>query len=170
VASDEQLVQRLATGDDHALRRLLERYERPLSAFIWRNTGGQEVEDIYQETWLRVVRNARRFDAKKRFSTWLFQIAVNLCRDWHRHARVASKAVSIPTQPSESGRVETAIDAERMLAALSPEQREVLSLRYFEDMSQAEVALTLDIPEGTVKSRLHHAIARLAKLFGGKSK
>ena len=82
--TDEALAARLVDGDELALRELLRRYERPLAAFLHRQTGGRDVEDLYQETWLRVVRHAARFDTGRRFSTWLFQIAVNLCRDWHR--------------------------------------------------------------------------------------
>src|SRR5512135_794043 len=99
MASDEELVGRLVNGDELALRELLRRYERPLSHFIYRHTGGRDVEDLYQESWLRVTQHAARFDSSRRFSTWLFQIAVNLCRDWHRRpppepARLADGAAS----------------------------------------------------------------------------
>lgn len=86
--ADEDLVGRLATSDEAALRHLLSRYERPLSSFLYRNTAGRDVEDLYQETWVRVIRHAASFDRTKRFSTWLLQIAVKLPRlsssRWHR--------------------------------------------------------------------------------------
>src|SRR5512135_1038552 len=93
MTTDEELVGDLAQGDEQALRELLRRYQRPLSNFIYRHTGGRDVEDLYQETWLRVVRQASRFDPAKRFSTWIYQIAVNLCRDWHRRLRPEVQAL-----------------------------------------------------------------------------
>src|ERR1051325_361018 len=84
MAADETLIAAVAEGDRRALEELCRRWERPLYQFIHRHTGGRDVEDLHQETWLRVVRAARRFDPRRRFSTWLFQIALNLCRDWHR--------------------------------------------------------------------------------------
>jgi len=165
MATDEELVSHVGHGDESALRELLRRYERPLSHFIHRSTAGRDVEDLYQETWLRVVRHATRFDRTKRFSTWLFQIAVNLCRDWHRRAPPEPIDV-LPDTPSrdESARVDAAIDAQRLLARLPEPQREVVILRYYHDLTEEETARILDCPKGTVKSRLHHALAQLATL------
>ena len=84
MATDEELIAAVAAGDEAALATLYHRYERPLHAFLTRYTGGRDVDDLVQETWLRVVRAAGRFDAARRFSTWLFQIALNLSRDWRR--------------------------------------------------------------------------------------
>ncbi len=165
MATDEQLVARLADGDQAALAELLCRYERPLSHFLHRYLGGRDVEDLYQETWLRVFRHAARFDPGKRFSTWLFQIAINLCRDWHRRVRPES----VPALPESCGaadldRTEAGIDARRLLALLPAPQREVIILRYFHDLTEDEVAAILECPKGTVKSRMHHGVARLAEL------
>src|SRR3989304_10615990 len=112
MGTDEELVGRLADGDEAALAELLRRYQRPLSHFLHRHLGGRDVEDLYQETWLRVFRHAARFDPAKRFSTWLFQIAINLCRDWHRRPRPDP----VPQLPEtgdagELRRVEAGVDA-----------------------------------------------------------
>lgn len=166
--TDEALVGRVADGDEVALQTLLRRYERPLSSFIFRHTGGRDVEDLYQETWLRVVRQAQRFDPARRFSTWLFQITVNLCRDWHRRRPPATQPTAQPLpeagEPSsELGRVEAGLDARRLLAVLPEAQREVLLLRYYHDLSEEQMAQILDCPRGTVKSRLHNALERLTR-------
>ena len=87
VGSDEKLAARVAAGDSAALEELLRRYERALAGFIRWRTGGIDVEDLSQETWMRVVRGAPGFDVSRRFSSWLFQIATNLCRDWWRSRR-----------------------------------------------------------------------------------
>jgi len=162
MASDEELVGRLVDGDELALRELLRRYERPLSHFIYRHTGGRDVEDLYQDTWLRVTQHAARFDRSRRFSTWLFQIAVNLCRDWHR--RPPPDPARLPDGSAHDDRpaAEARIDSVRLLATLPELQREVVLLRYYQDLTEDEVAQILDCPKGTVKSRLHNALARLA--------
>lgn len=168
--TDEALAARLADGDELALRELLRRYEQPLARFLHRQTGGRDVEDLYQETWLRVVRHADRFDPTRRFSSWLFQIAVNLCRDWQR--RPPPEPRPLEDEPAAAGleRSDAALDAAHLLAQLPAAQREVVVLRYYHDMSEDEVATILDIPKGTVKSRMHQAIARLATFVQGERK
>jgi RNA polymerase sigma-70 factor (ECF subfamily) len=167
--SDEELAGRLVRGDEPALRELLSRYERPLSNFIYRNTAGRDVEDLYQETWLRVVRNAATFDRSKRFSTWMFQIAVNLCRVWLRRRPPEPQPVPEEAAASiELQRREAALDADRLLALLPPEQREVLILRYYHDMTEEQAAAILGCPRGTIKSRAHNALARLSEILGAE--
>jgi RNA polymerase sigma-70 factor (ECF subfamily) len=166
MATDEELLARVAAGDESALATLLARYERPLSHFLYRHTGGRDVEDLYQETWLRVVRYANRFDAQRRFSTWLFQIAVNLCRDWFRRRPppeplLGQEGAGIGTD-ADIQRSESRLDAEKLLMTLPESHREVLILRYFHDLTEEDIAQIVDCPKGTVKSRLHNALARLA--------
>jgi RNA polymerase sigma-70 factor (ECF subfamily) len=167
--TDEALVGRVARGDQQALAELLRRWQRPLAHFLHRHTGGRDVDDLYQEVWLRVVRAAERFDGERRFSTWLFHIALNLCRDWHRRQPAEPSDAPEPAGgPPPSERAEAGIDVERLLARLPEAQREVVALRYLHDLSEDEVATILDIPRGTVKSRLHNAIARLNALVRGE--
>jgi len=164
--TDEELITRVAAGDGLAVGELCDRYERALHAFLFRYTGGRDVDDLYQETWLRVVRAAGRFDASRRFSTWLFQIALNLARDWHRRPppEPVDPADAEGVVPGPAARVEAALDAERLLATLPEAQRSAFLLRYYHDLSEEEVAEILGCPRGTVKSRLHHAAARLVAL------
>ena len=170
---DETLVRSVAAGSDAALAELLRRHERALSAFISRYTGGADVEDLYQETWLRVVGAADRFDPRRRFKTWLYQIAVNLCRDRARRASrpiqaglagaAGSAGLADPAEAATaaSDRIEQRIDAIKLLARLSDAHREVIILRYYHDMSETQIAEILDCPQGTVKSRIHAALANL---------
>ena len=163
--SDEVLVQAVARGDEAALRELCGRWERPLYQFLFRHTGGRDVDDLYQETWIRIVRASARFDPTRRFSTWLFQIAVNLCRDFHR--RPPPEPVDVVPDVGSTGGVaaaEAGIDARRLLAELPEAQRSVVLLRYYHDLAEDEVAEILGVPRGTVKSRLHNALARLGEL------
>ena len=165
--TDEALAARLVDGDELALRELLRRYERPLAAFLHRQTGGRDVEDLYQETWLRVVRHAARFDTGRRFSTWLFQIANNLCRDGARRSAVEAKdrtrqQAELPSQGAAGmTALDAKLDAQKRLAQLPESLREVLVLRYFEDLGEREIAEIVGVPPGTVKSRLHAAVRAL---------
>jgi len=170
-ADDEMLMAAVAAGDGSALAELCGRWEQPLFRLLARQTGGRDVDDLYQETWLRVVRGAGRFTAGRPFRPWLFQIAINCCRDWARRRRVdpLEHAAELPDERSGGGpaRVDAILDAERLLAALPPVQREVVLLRYYHDLPEGEVAEILGCPRGTVKSRLHHAIARLVAVVRG---
>jgi RNA polymerase sigma-70 factor (ECF subfamily) len=168
--SDEELMEAVAAGDAGALEALSRRYERPLHQFLWRHLGGRDVDDLYQETWLRVVRAAARFDRRRRFSTWLFQIAVNLCRDHHRRPpdEPTDAAGLDAVAPDDIARRGAALDAERLLAALPEPQRAAVLLRYYHDLPEEDVATILGCPRGTVKSRLHHAMATLKQLAGAE--
>src|SRR5438128_52052 len=115
MATDEELIAAVASGDGRGLEELCRRYERPLYQFIARHTGGRDVEDLYQETWLRVVGAARRFDPGRRFSTWLFQIAVHLCRDWRRRPPLAPADPAAPPGPTPPPGLAT-----RVLGAAEP--------------------------------------------------
>lgn len=170
MGTDEELIAAVAAGDDGALAALYRRWERPLHAFLGRYAGGCDVDDLVQETWIRVVRGAIRFDPRRRASTWLFQIALNLARDRHRRPpaepidpeRVAALAAPDPLAPVRAG-----LDVARLLAALPEPQRAVVVLRHFHDLGEDEIAAILDVPRGTVKSRLHHAMAKLVALARG---
>src|SRR5262245_25638780 len=156
---------RVQAGDSEALAALIERYRGPLYAFLWRRAG-EGADDLFQESWIRVTRARDRFDRSRRFSTWLFQIANNLCRDrWRRldarrraleglreEARAAGRdSAAPPALPPERALI-------RRLDALPERLREVLVLRHYHELGEAEIAEVLGIPRGTVKSRLHAAV------------
>jgi RNA polymerase sigma-70 factor (ECF subfamily) len=150
-------------GNESALGTLVERWRSPLFGFLQRRTGPSDADDLFQETWLRVVRARRRFDPRRRFSTWLFQIANNLCRDRFRRSAVALRGrvayAELPAAPASSPDVR--LDLQRRLGALPDRLREVLVLRYYRDLGEREIAELLEIPAGTVKSRLHAAVRAL---------
>jgi RNA polymerase sigma-70 factor (ECF subfamily) len=172
--ADETLMVAVAAGDGAALAELCRRWEQPLHRLLARQTGGRDVDDLYQETWLRVVRAAGRFTRGRPFRPWLFQIAINCCRDWTRRRRIdpLERTAELQAEPSAGGtaRIDAALDAERLLAELPPAQREAVVLRYYHDLAEDEVAEILGCPRGTVKSRLHHAIARLVAVVRGPTR
>jgi RNA polymerase sigma-70 factor (ECF subfamily) len=154
-------------GDATAFELLLQRYRQRLFAFLSRRSAPQRSEDLFQETWLRVVRARESFDPARRFSTWLFQIANNLCRDGARRsaleAREQAQLQSDAAAPSGTGvaALDAKLEAQQRLARLPERLREVLVLRYFEDLGEREIAEIVGVPPGTVKSRLHAAVRAL---------
>jgi RNA polymerase sigma-70 factor (ECF subfamily) len=171
--TDEELMVQLQAGSERALETLVERWRAPLFGFLVRRSPPADADDLFQETWLRVVRARRRFDPRRRFSTWLFQIANNLCRDRFRRGGTAARARAALAEARASGAVAPAadpslrIDLARRLATLPERLREVLVLRYYRDLGESEIAELLGIPAGTVKSRLHAALRALREAESG---
>jgi RNA polymerase sigma-70 factor (ECF subfamily) len=168
--SDEDLMGEVARGSEDALRELLRRYERPLAGYLRRQTGDRDAEDLFQDVWLRVVRSARSFDRTARFKPWLYRIAFNVFRDWWRGSGARETVAEIDAVAEPGAREGAALDAERLLARLPREQRDVVALRYWLDLSEAEMSEVLDIPRGTVKSRLHAAMSKLSALAREKGR
>jgi len=166
--SDERLMARLAGGDESALGPLLDRWRAPLYGFLSRRSDPADADDLFQETWLRVVRHRDRYDPQRRFSTWLFQIANNLCRDRgrrravrERHRRERADEARRDPERTRVPPLDRTLDVRRRVAALPDRLREVLVLRYFRDLPEKEIARIVGIPPGTVKSRLHAAVQAL---------
>lgn len=170
MASDEDLVAAVALGSESAFSELLGRHERPLAGFLRRQLGDADAEDVFQEVWLRVARGAPSFDVSRRFKPWLYGIALNEMRDWlARRGRARELPLEGTDVPDpRSGATGAGVDVERLLSTLPAEQRDVLILRYQLDLSEAEIAEALGVPRGTVKSRSHAALARLAALVTPK--
>ncbi len=159
--SDEELMTRVALGDEAALGLLVERYTEPLQRFLQRWTRNRvDAEDLLQDTWVRIARGAKTFRPNQRFRSWAYRIALNLARDAHRRRTVREAYVAnhetAPTRTSED-----TIDLRRQVDALPESLRDVLLLRYYAGMTESEMTEVLAIPNGTVKSRLHTAIRRL---------
>jgi RNA polymerase sigma-70 factor (ECF subfamily) len=171
--SDEELMQAVARGEDAALRALVARHADPLHAYLARLCGdAAEAEDLAQESWLRIVRAAAAFDASRRFRSWAWGIATNVARDRYRRVR-ARGGVHAPlvgnTAASGSGEAHSIarVDLRGRLTELPERLRQALLLRYYDGMSEPEIAETLGIARGTVKSRLHTAVATLRRSLGG---
>lgn len=170
-ATDAYLAGCIANGDADAACALIERYRRPLAAVLNRALANSaEVDDVFQETWIRVVRSAHRYDPEQRFSNWLFTIAWNLVKDrWSvedRRSRLSGGAGTIACPPPDPE--EQAIESDRarrvreLVSRLPERLSQAILLRYFDELSEREVAERLGVPVGTVKSRLHHGLKQLA--------
>lgn len=166
--TDAHLIGRIVAGDADAVRPLIERYQRPLAALLQRTLGATpDVDDVFQETWIRVVRSAHRYDPEQRFSAWLFAIAWNVMKDrWSRRVHVDD--VDLAAMPAaDRSPEERALEAERarrvrgLVAQLPERLAQTVLLRFFEELSEKEVAARLGIPVGTVKSRIHDGLKRM---------
>jgi len=163
--SDETLAFRAQQGDQEAVSVLVRRHSGRLYGFLQRyHPDRDDCEDLLQETWIRALANLKRFDPKKRFSTWLFQIALNLSRDLARRDQVRSgfrRRTQEMKHGMGGGTTEEKVDAMKAMQAietLPQPQKEVLLLRYYHGFPEAEVSEILGCPRGTVKSRLHQAV------------
>lgn len=165
-------LRRAQAGDADALRVWVETYQDRVFAYVGRMLGRRDpamVEDVCQECFLRALRALPRFDPSgpARLSTWLLTIATRLCLDQLRRPirsePLVDEAVVPPTAEDHvlAARVEVAI------ADLSPDLRATLVLRAVAELSVAETSAVLGVDEGTVKSRLSRARARLRETLGG---
>lgn len=179
---DEDLVTALGAGDPRALTELMQRYQRPLYGYLMRMLNSREdADDVFQETFLRVVRHAQRFDANRRFRPWVYAIASNLVKNTYR-ARTNRGAQSLDPggeddgpsllstlegrgrEPIESAQLEESAERVRGAVERLPEKgRVALVLFYYQGLPYAEIAEVLEIPVGTVKSRIHNALGKLGR-------
>jgi RNA polymerase sigma-70 factor (ECF subfamily) len=172
---DQELVHGLRRREMGALREVYERHGERIQRLCRRLLGrAADAEDATQDVFLKLFERATAFDGRARFSTWLHRLTVNTClhrleRERLRLVRSLPGSDQAPAADTEApdaslARTETRLALERMLARLSGEHRAVLVLRELEGLSYREIAATLDVPEGTVMSRLARARAELVRL------
>lgn len=166
--ADESLLRDVAGGKMAALGKLAGRYERSLLGLALGLLRGREdlARDAVQETWVRVIRFAGGFDGRSEVRTWLYRITVNQCRDLARWgARIPEELPSADPPGRETLDTLATADAQATLrscvSALPVEQREAVLLCYHAEMTHAAAAEILEIPLGTLKSRLHAALESL---------
>jgi RNA polymerase sigma-70 factor, ECF subfamily len=177
--SDQEVVALARTGKEAAYRELLRRYERPVFSLIYRMVRDRELsEDLAQDTFIKVLNHIDRYRPEFKLSSWLFKIANNVAIDHLRRRQL--ETVSIDGSPHAMtsdaieatsfdvvGDQESALDElearelgasiERAIAGLRPEYRSCIMLRHVEGRSYEEIAATLDLPLGTVKTYIHRA-------------
>lgn len=171
--SDEQLMLRVGAGSDAAFEELYRRYARRLQGFFFRQLGGDEgaAADATHDAFLRLFEARDRYREGRDFATWLFTIAYNLCRNrYRRNAYETDYLASLDAEPLTAEDIEVEMDREtlhRALAAvldnLPPPLRLLFSLRYEEELTVPQIASVLDIPQGTVKSRLHKTMLHIRR-------
>ena len=165
---EQVLVLRCQIGDKDALAELIDRYQTPLRYFINRLSANSEMaEDIFQDTWLTVIRRIHSLKKLDTFSIWLYRIARNKVYQQLRRKKMLSKLDdNITVQNNTKDDIfspEDAAKIHRCLKELQPEYREVLMLRFLEQMSYKQISEVTNCKPGTVKSRIHYAKLALKK-------
>lgn len=172
-------------GNENAFEMLYRRYEKPLLNFIYRIVmNAADAENLCHETFFRVVRAKKKYEAKAPFKTWLYRIALNLCRDRLRRmkhrAHVSLNALALPqndesielheliSNPSpdvvkdvETGELEAIV--QRAIASLPEDEHLVVVLKEYQGLKFSEISETMNCPIGTLKSLNHRAHEKLKK-------
>ncbi len=183
--SDSELLERYRKGEESAFREIVSRYKNSLYAFLRRFISQQDVvEDVFQETFLQLYSSRDSFDVDRPLRPWLFTIAANKAKDALRKIQrqatmsmgtmadagdvsmdeVVNILTSYETTPEdEVSRDETSVRVRQIISEMPDNLREILLLAYFEQFSYKHMAEILSIPIGTVKSRLHTAVAHFMK-------
>lgn len=173
-ALDSYLVASARLGDRDALGQLFRRWNGKLVAHGWRLLRDAEgARDAVQESWVEIFRSVSRLRDGGAFAPWAYRIVSRRCARQIRRAQIERRRseVAQPTGDEAAPIAPDAVDAralDRALAALPPEQQAAIALFYLEDMSVAEVAVALDVPVGTVKTRLMHARRKLRESLEGE--
>jgi RNA polymerase sigma-70 factor (ECF subfamily) len=178
-STDEELVARSIRGDTDSFNELILRWERPIYALAYRTIGREEdARDVCQETFLRAFRALPGFRGQAKFSSWLYRIALNLCRDWLRRERrvpvlqfpadVDPIEHAAAAEPSESiedlvARNDLTRIVERVMARLPEEQRTAIVLKEYHGLTFQEIADIVGCPLSTVKTRLYQGLAVLRR-------
>jgi len=171
-SSDDALVVRGARGDREALHLLVERWERPVFAFIVKMVGSREdAQDLTQEVFVRVCRSAHRYRPSGRFQSWILRIAGNIVRTRLRRRRILrwvrfdAADHDSPSTPAANDasleKLETRRTVHSALLDLPDRQRRAIALRYFDELSYQEVADAMGVSVSAVDSLLHRALAAL---------
>ena len=183
--TDAHLVREYLAGKDRAFEKLFKRYERPLFSFIFRFVGDrQSAEDMFQQTWMKVIKGLPNYEERGSFSSWLFGIANNCCVDRARketRARVddLTSSEGMDRLPDENSGVEELLVKqeklswlEKAIEKLPREQKQVVLMRLHGELPFKEIARVVNCPLNTVLGRMHYAVQNLQKMvkkeYGGE--
>ena len=185
--TDEQLIGMLAAGDTHAFDAVFERYHNQIYNFIKRQVSEREsIEDLVQEIFLRVFKSAKNFDVTKKFSSWLYKIALNeIKRHWKRSASRQTYSLNEPLgdeagdgeridnlEDERTGAAELAEselfsrDLKTLIDRLPEKQRIVVILKVYQELTFEEIAEICECPLSTVLSRMRYAVTKLRRWLG----
>jgi RNA polymerase sigma-70 factor (ECF subfamily) len=172
-ALDEYLLASIRAGDAKAYELLARRWQKKLLSHAWRLLGGdgEAARDAVQEGWVEIVNGLSRLRDDRAFAAWAYRIVSRRCaRQIAAAVRRRQLAGAVEIVDREESSSDGRPDADRLrkaIRALPADQRAAIALFHFEEMSVAEVAVALDVPAGTVKTRLMHARRKLRNALGG---
>jgi len=167
---DLELMHRTRRGDREAFAQLVRRHQNPLVNFFRRmGVLSGEAEDLVQETFLRVYAYRRRWRPTGKFTSFLYVLARHVWADMVRKSartpRASEDAIAEATEPGKEATVDARMDVQHALLVLSDKLRAVVVLNLYQGLKYQEIADVLDIPLGTVKSRMHLALRQLKEVL-----
>lgn len=184
--TDEELVTRSRTGDTESFNHLVRRWERPIFALAYRTLGREEdARDVTQETFLRAFRALPGFKGDAKFSSWLYRIAINLCRDFMRRDRrapmvaipegVPIQEIAADRQPVETvedmaARAELSTAVRAAMELLPEEQRTAIILKEYHGLTFQEIADLMNCPLSTAKTRLYQGLTLVRRHLAEQGK
>ncbi len=162
---EHELIQQVLSGDLRSFDQLVERYQNQIYTFILKHVPAEKAEDLAQDTFISVYENLDQFKGDSKFSTWIYGIAMNKVRNYlnrapERRYEYVSAEFLLEKQAKEISpldRLEQTIQLKEMLDQLPPDLKEVIILVSLEELSYEETAKVMDIPIGTVRSKVHRA-------------
>lgn len=174
--SDEELMQSVHQGSEAALTEIYQRYSTPLMRYftrmLWQDR--QKAQDFLHDVFIKIIDNPQRFDGTRRFSTWIFSVAHNMCKNEYRRKSNHDRLNGFHFNEQKMVDLHDDMDKEivknrldLMLDELDEEDKTLLLLRYEEDLSIEQISEIVFLAEGTVKSRLFYLRKGLAKKLSG---
>ena len=173
--TDEKLIAQIANRDEWAFDELYDRYSKRMLHFFYKMLNQEEetAQDFLQELFMKIVEKSHAFNAKWRFSTWIYSIASNMCKNEYRSRNVRK----IMTHIEDAGQLnnsylpeELRLDRQQFKSCLTVEigklphaHREVFILRYQQELSIKEIAEIMQCAEGTIKSRIFYSLKKLSQ-------
>ncbi len=165
------LLLRAQQGDSEAVERLIELYQDTIySMAVSFTRNPHQAEDLAQDAWIKILRGLPKFRHDSKFSTWLYRITMNTFLNATRAVRREAEVMGslLPEQEPAKPGLESTLDMNEAVRALPEEFRSVVVLRYVTDLSYKEIASVLELPLGTVQSRLRRALDKLESSLGPK--
>ncbi len=169
---DEALMHGIALRNERAFAELYDRYSARMHRYfyrmLWRDAA--KAEDFTQELFLKIIEKPQMYDPSRPFRTWLYAIACNMCKNEYRRRKPEEIEWPVPGMEAQEKYLPEHLDRQlfetslrEAIDALSEAHKQCFVLRYQEELSVAEIAAIAECPEGTVKSRLHHALQKVSE-------
>ncbi|MBM7855008.1 RNA polymerase sigma-70 factor (ECF subfamily) [Desulfohalotomaculum tongense] len=163
---DELLVKKAVNGDAAAFLKLSKQYQQPLYRTAMGMLGNEhDAADAVQDAFLKAYRDIGKLRDPRQFRSWLYRILINRCIDILRQRRRTTPVERVWLSDPVENNIESRVDISQAVAELDEQHRAVVVLRFFQDMKIDDIALVLNCPVGTVKSRLYRALKKLKLLL-----
>ncbi len=173
--SDETLMISIMNGDHRAFSVLYDRYACRLNGFFYKMLWSDKelAEDQVHELFAKIIERPELFKADYTFKSWVFQVAHNMCKNLYRkrnfelayRQHLEKEGIELPTIQNELDEAIQLSTLYKILDKLSEERKSMFLLRYQQELTIEEIAITFDLPAGTVKSRLYHIRTRIQEIF-----